>query len=75
MGFGHRIYKCPDPRAKIMDKMLNKVLNVCNDEEIGKLFDLALKLEESALKDDYFRSRKLFPNVDFYSGLILKVKI
>ena len=69
MGFGHRVYKNFDPRAKIIRGMCYRVL-----DKLGKgdnpLFDLALKLEEIALKDDYFVSRKLYPNVDFYSGII-----
>jgi citrate synthase len=69
MGFGHRVYKNVDPRAKIIRSMCYRVL-----EKMGKgndpLFELALKLEEIALKDDYFVSRKLYPNVDFYSGII-----
>jgi citrate synthase len=69
MGFGHRVYKNFDPRAKIIRGMCYRVL-----EKMGKtnnpLFELALKLEEIALKDDYFVSRKLYPNVDFYSGII-----
>jgi citrate synthase len=69
MGFGHRVYKNFDPRAKIIRNMCYRVL-----ERMGKgnnpLFDLSLKLEEIALKDDYFVSRKLYPNVDFYSGII-----
>ncbi len=69
MGFGHRVYKNFDPRAKIIREMCYRVL-----EKTGKsnnpLFDLSLKLEEIALKDDYFVSRKLYPNVDFYSGII-----
>ncbi len=69
MGFGHRVYKNFDPRAKIIRGMCYRVL-----EKLGKtsnpLFDLALKLEEIALKDEYFVSRKLYPNVDFYSGII-----
>ncbi len=69
MGFGHRVYKNFDPRAKIIRGMCYRVL-----EKLGKtnnpLFELALRLEEYALKDDYFVSRKLYPNVDFYSGII-----
>ena len=69
MGFGHRVYKNVDPRAKIIRSMCYRVL-----ESLGKgnspLFELALKLEEVALKDDYFVSRRLYPNVDFYSGII-----
>jgi len=69
MGFGHRVYKNFDPRAKIIREMCHKVL-----EKLGRsdnpLFELALRLEEIALKDEYFVSRKLYPNVDFYSGII-----
>jgi citrate synthase len=69
MGFGHRVYKNFDPRARIIRDMCYRVL-----EKKGKsdnpLFELALKLEEIALRDDYFVSRKLYPNVDFYSGII-----
>ena len=69
MGFGHRVYKNVDPRAKIIRSMCYRVLG-----KMGKgndqLFELALTLEEIALKDDYFVSRKLYPNVDFYSGII-----
>jgi citrate synthase len=69
MGFGHRVYKNFDPRAKIIRGMCHRVL-----EKLGRqndpLFELALKLEEIALKDEYFVSRKLYPNVDFYSGII-----
>ena len=69
MGFGHRVYKNFDPRAKIIRAMCYRVLDklgIGNDP----LFELALILEEIALKDDYFVSRKLYPNVDFYSGII-----
>jgi citrate synthase len=69
MGFGHRVYKNFDPRAKILRAMCYRVL-----EKLGKssnpLFELALRLEEIALEDEYFLSRKLYPNVDFYSGII-----
>ncbi len=69
MGFGHRVYKNFDPRARIIRSMCYRVL-----EKLGRtdspLFELALKLEEIALKDEYFVSRKLYPNVDFYSGII-----
>jgi citrate synthase len=70
MGFGHRVYKNHDPRAKILKKWCDKLINKpgMNDP----LFDIAVRLEEIALKDDYFLSRNLFPNVDFYSGLILR---
>ncbi len=70
MGFGHRVYKNFDPRAKIIREMTYKVLG-----ELGvndPLLDVAMKLEEAALKDDYFVQRKLYPNVDFYSGIIYK---
>ncbi|HEX5353813.1 MAG TPA: citrate synthase [Rhodanobacteraceae bacterium] len=70
MGFGHRVYKNFDPRARIIREMAHRVL-----DELGvndPLLDIALKLEEVALKDDYFISHKLYPNVDFYSGIIYK---
>jgi len=70
MGFGHRVYKNFDPRATIIREMCHKVL-----EELGvhdPLLEVAMKLEEAALKDDYFVQRKLYPNVDFYSGIIYK---
>jgi citrate synthase len=69
MGFGHRVYKNFDPRAKIIRKMCHEVLEKLGSHD-NPLLDLALKLEEVALKDDYFVSRKLYPNVDFYSGII-----
>ena len=69
MGFGHRVYKNFDPRAKIIRETCHQVL-----EKLGRadnpLFELALRLEEIALNDEYFVSRKLYPNVDFYSGII-----
>jgi citrate synthase len=70
MGFGHRVYKSFDPRAKILKGVCDKLLAKpgMNDP----LFDIAQRLEEIALKDDYFISRNLYPNVDFYSGLILR---
>ena len=67
MGFGHRVYKNFDPRAKIIKKMAYDVFEVTG---MNPLLEIALKLEEAALSDDYFVSRKLYPNVDFYSGLI-----
>ncbi len=67
MGFGHRVYKSYDPRAKIIKETADKVFEVTGR---NPLLDIALKLEEIALADDYFISRKLYPNVDFYSGLI-----
>ncbi len=66
-GFGHRVYKNYDPRAKIIKKVAYDVFEVTGK---NPLLDIALKLEEVALSDDYFISRKLYPNVDFYSGLI-----
>jgi citrate synthase len=69
MGFGHRVYKNFDPRAKIIRGMCYRVLEKLGSTD-SPLFDLSLKLEEIALKDDYFVSRKLYPNVDFYSGII-----
>ena len=69
MGFGHRVYKNYDPRAKLMRETCHEVLN-----ELGlhndRLFKLAIALEKVALEDDYFVSRKLYPNVDFYSGIV-----
>jgi citrate synthase len=69
MGFGHRVYKNFDPRAKIIREMCHKVLGKLGRSD-NPLFELALRLEEIALKDEYFVSRKLYPNVDFYSGII-----
>ena len=69
MGFGHRVYKNFDPRAKLIRGMCYQVLEKLHMTD-SPLFDLALKLEEIALKDEYFVSRKLYPNVDFYSGII-----
>ncbi|NIA67308.1 citrate synthase [Pelagibius litoralis] len=70
MGFGHRVYKNYDPRAKVMQKSCHEVL-----AELGvkdPLLDVAMELERIALEDEYFAEKKLFPNVDFYSGIILK---
>ncbi|MBK6683842.1 MAG: citrate synthase [Deltaproteobacteria bacterium] len=67
MGFGHRVYKNYDPRAKIIKKLAHEVFEVTGN---SKLIDIALELERIALQDDYFVSRKLYPNVDFYSGII-----
>ncbi|MEL6892309.1 MAG: citrate/2-methylcitrate synthase, partial [Actinomycetota bacterium] len=67
MGFGHRVYKNYDPRAKIVKETADKVFAITGK---NPLLDIALKLEETALEDEYFISRKLYPNVDFYSGLI-----
>ena len=69
MGFGHRVYKNFDPRAKIIRAMCHKVLSRLGRSD-NPLFELALRLEEIALQDDYFVERKLYPNVDFYSGII-----
>jgi citrate synthase len=69
MGFGHRVYKNFDPRAKIIREMCHKVLAKLGRSD-NPLFELALRLEEIALKDEYFVARKLYPNVDFYSGII-----
>ena len=66
-GFGHRVYKSYDPRARIIKQAADEVFAVTG---ANPLLDIALKLEEAALSDDYFISRKLYPNVDFYSGLI-----
>jgi citrate synthase len=69
MGFGHRVYKNFDPRAKIIREMAHKVLAKLGRSD-NPLFELAMRLEEIALKDEYFIARKLYPNVDFYSGII-----
>jgi citrate synthase len=70
MGFGHRVYKNFDPRAKIIKVACDNVLNKLGVND--PLLDIAKQLEEIALKDDYFIERKLYPNVDFYSGIIYK---
>ena len=70
MGFGHRVYKNFDPRATIIREMTHKVLADLNLKD--PLLDVAMALEEVALKDSYFVDRKLYPNVDFYSGIILE---
>ena len=67
MGFGHRVYKNYDPRAKVIKKMADAVFEVTGR---NPLLDIALELEKIALNDEYFIKRKLYPNVDFYSGLI-----
>ncbi len=69
MGFGHRVYKSYDPRAKILKQMADAVFEVTGHDP---LIEIALELERIALQDEYFISRKLYPNVDFYSGLIYK---
>jgi citrate synthase len=70
MGFGHRVYKTFDPRAKLMAEVTRSVL-----KKLGKqdpLLDIAMELERVALEDPYFKSRHLYPNVDFYSGIVLR---
>jgi citrate synthase len=69
MGFGHRVYKNYDPRATVMQKTVREVLSALKVKD--PIFDVALQLEEMALSDPYFAEKKLFPNVDFYSGIIL----
>jgi citrate synthase len=69
MGFGHRVYKNYDPRAKIVKKIADEVFQIVGKE---KLVDIAVELERIALTDEYFIKRKLYPNVDFYSGVIYK---
>ncbi len=71
MGFGHRVYKNFDPRAKIIREMCHKVLARLGRQDTP-LFDLALELEKLALKDEYFIEKNLYPNVDFYSGIIYR---
>jgi citrate synthase len=70
MGFGHRVYRNYDPRAAIVKKAAQQVLS--RDAKPDPLLDIALRLEEIALSDDYFISHKLYPNVDFYTGLIYR---
>lgn len=69
MGFGHRVYKNYDPRAKIVKNTAYEVFQICGKEP---LIEIAIELEKIALQDEYFVKRKLYPNVDFYSGLIYK---
>ncbi|WP_375702122.1 citrate synthase [Bartonella sp. AA89HNZF] len=71
MGFGHRVYKNYDPRAKIMQKTCHEVLKELNIQD-DPLLDIAIELERIALSDEYFIEKKLYPNVDFYSGITLK---
>ena len=71
MGFGHRVYKNYDPRAKIMQKTAHEVLNELGVKD-DPLLDVAIELERIALHDDYFIEKKLYPNIDFYSGITLK---
>jgi citrate synthase len=69
MGFGHRVYKSYDPRAKLIKQVADSVFA---ETGVDPKLEIALELERIALEDDYFISRKLYPNVDFYSGLIYK---
>lgn len=71
MGFGHRVYKNYDPRASELKKVCSEVLNNLNTHD-NHLFEVAMELEKIALSDEYFVERKLYPNVDFYSGIILR---
>jgi citrate synthase len=70
MGFGHRVYKNFDPRAQILKSSADKVLNLLGVND--PLLEIAKNLEEAALKDPYFIEKKLYPNVDFYSGIIYR---
>jgi citrate synthase len=70
MGFGHRVYKTYDPRAKIIKKTADKLLEQMQISD--PLLDIAQALEEFAIKDDYFIDHHLYPNVDFYSGIVLR---
>ncbi|MDZ7597938.1 MAG: citrate/2-methylcitrate synthase [Desulfobacterales bacterium] len=70
MGFGHRVYKTYDPRAKIIKKVCDKLLSKLSVSD--PLLDLAVELEAVALSDDYFIDHHLYPNVDFYSGIVLR---
>jgi citrate synthase len=70
MGFGHRVYKTYDPRARIMERICSKVLKKLQIKD--PLLDIAKKLEEVALEDQYFIDHNLYPNVDFYSGIVLR---
>jgi citrate synthase len=72
MGFGHRVYKSYDPRAAIIRKMCHRVLEKLGHRNDQPLFELALRLEEIALRDEYFIAKNLYPNVDFYSGIIYR---
>jgi citrate synthase len=70
MGFGHRVYKNFDPRARIIKEACHALLKKLGVKD--PLLDLAMRLEEVALRDDYFVQRKLYPNVDYYSGIIMR---
>ena len=71
MGFGHRVYKNYDPRAKVMQKTCHEVLDMLGIKD-EPLLKIAMELERIALQDDYFVEKKLYPNVDFYSGIVLR---
>src|SRR5262249_50061877 len=71
MGFGHRVYKNYDPRATAMQKLCHQVLNEVGHQD-DPLLKLAMELEKIALNDEYFVQRKLYPNIDFYSGITLR---
>lgn len=71
MGFGHRVYKCYDPRALIVKNILIEYFKNHPNSEGKKLFESALKLEEKALKDEYFIKKKLFTNLDFFAGVLM----
>ena len=71
MGFGHRVYKAYDPRARIIREICHDILrDLPADSPYKEMLDTAMKLEQVALNDEYFKSRNLYPNVDFYSGVI-----
>ena len=69
MGFGHRVYKNYDPRAKLVRELANKVFDIVGRDP---MIDIAMELERIALSEEFFIKRKLYPNVDFYSGIIYK---
>ena len=71
MGFGHRVYKNYDPRAKVMQQTCHEVLDVLGIQD-EPLLKVAMELERIALQDDYFIEKKLYPNIDFYSGITLR---
>jgi citrate synthase len=70
MGFGHRVYKNYDPRARIIKKICDNLLKALKNDD--PLLDIAKRMEEAALSDSYFVDRRLYPNVDFYSGIIMR---
>ncbi|KWT70572.1 Citrate synthase (si) [Hyphomicrobium sulfonivorans] len=71
MGFGHRVYKNYDPRAKVMQKTCHEVLNALGIKH-DPVLEVAMELERIALQDEYFVDKKLYPNIDFYSGITLR---